>query len=340
MNDVTTPRVAPAAAVLVIILSIATVQGARQGLDCDKPLTDDDIKELVAAGVPAARLRQFITSCGIALTLPDGVTVEARLRQLGAAESVLTALAPPAKASAGDKWRAPIDQREMVFIPSGRFQMGSAASETGRDADETQSEIQITRGFWIDVTEVSNAAFQKFVLAKPEWQKGKVSPELHDGNYLKDWTGTDYPAGRGDAPVVWVNWYAARAYALWAGKRLPTEAEWEYAARAGSTTTYWWGDAFEAAHAAKELYTTAPDPQRTNKLGVQDALGGVWEWTSSRNLPYPYAANDGREAIGDDRPRIIRGGSFANGPAFLRAANRNFQQSAQAQDIVGFRAAR
>jgi len=341
MSHLTTSRVGPvAAAVLVVSLWTASPQGAGQPLECDKPLADADIKELVAAGVPAGRLRQFIASCGVSLSLPDGVSVENRLRQLGAAESVLSALAPPATSPSGGKWRSPIDQREMVFIPSGRFQMGSPAAEAGRDQDEPQSEIQIERGFWIDVTEVSNAAFQKFVIARPEWQKGRVSPELHDGNYLKDWNGTAFPAGAGDAPVVWVNWYAARAYALWAGKRLPSEAEWEYAVRAGSTTTYWWGDTFDAARAATKDYTIGPDPRRTNKLGVQDGLGGVWEWTSSLLRGYPYAANDGREAIGADGPRVIRGGSFANGPTFLRAANRNTQQTSVAYDLVGFRAAR
>ena len=340
MKHVTTNRVAPAAAVLVVILSIATSQGAQQGLDCDKPLNDDDIKDLVAAGVPSARLRQFIASCGIALSLPDGVSTETRLRQLGAPESVLTALAPPATASPGGTWRSPIDQRQMVFIPSGRFQMGSPASEAGRDQDEPSTEIQIERGFWIDATEVSNAAFQKFVIARPEWQKDKVAPELHDGNYLKDWNGTAFPVGAGDAPVIWVNWYAARAYAVWAGKRLPSEAEWEYAVRAGSTTTYWWGDTFEAGRVTGPGPTTNRDPRRTNKLGVQDGLGGVWEWTSSLLRPYPYSANDGREAIGDDRARVIRGGSHANGPVFLRAANRNYLQPAHANDLTGFRTAR
>ena len=341
MSHLTTSRVAPVAAtVLVVSLWIAIPQGVGQTLECEKPLGDADIKELVAAGVPAARLRQFIASCGLSLSLPDGASVENRLRQLGVAESVMTALAPPSTSPAGGKWRSPIDQREMVFIPSGRFQMGSPTSEAGRDQDEPPSEIQIERGFWIDATEVSNAAFQKFVIARPEWQKGKVAPELHDGNYLKDWNGTAYPAGAGDAPVVWVNWYAARAYALWAAKRLPSEAEWEYAVRAGSTTTYWWGDTFEAGRVAGKEPTTTPDPRRTNKLGVQDGLGGVWEWTSSLVRPYPYSANDGREAIGDDRARVVRGGSHANGPMFLRAANRNYQQPAHADDLTGFRAAR
>jgi formylglycine-generating enzyme required for sulfatase activity len=340
-NNLTTSRVAPvAAAVLVVAFWIAVPQGARQALDCDKPLSDPDIQELVAAGVPDARIRQFITSCGISLSLPDGVSVEGRLRALGASASVLTALAPPPSSPPGGKWRSPIDQREMVFIPSGRFQMGSPSTEDGRDVDESQTDIQIARGFWIDATEVSNEAFRKFVLARPDWQKGKLSPELHDGNYLKHWDGNTYPAGAGDAPVVWVNWFAARAYASWAGRRLPTEAEWEYAARAGSSSTYWWGDAFDAAHVSSKGHSVIADARRANRWGVQDALGSVWEWTSSLLKPYPYTPNDGREAIDAYGARVIRGGSFANGGVFLRAANRNTQQTSVANDLTGFRSAR
>jgi formylglycine-generating enzyme required for sulfatase activity len=341
MTDLTTPRIAPfIAAVLVVTLWIATVWGAAQGIDCDKPLGDADIKELVAAGVPPARLRQFIASCGVLLSLPDGVSVESRLTALGVPASVLSALNPPATAAPGGRWRSPIDQRDMVFIPSGRFVMGSPSSEAGREADETQSDVQIARGFWIDATEVSNEAFRKFVMARPDWQKGKLAPELHDGNYLKHWTGNEYPAGSGDAPVVWVNWFAAREYAAWAGKRLPTEAEWEYAARAGSTSTYWWGDLFDPSRVAPNGKNTAADKGRANHWGVQDALGGVWEWTSTLYQAYPYSVNDGREAVGRAGERVIRGGFWNNGPAFLRVANRSKQQTSVASDLTGFRSAR
>ncbi len=337
----TRPCIAPvAAAVLVVALWSAVPQGARQTLDCDNPLNDADIKELISAGVPDARIRQFITSCGVSPTLAGGISVEARLRELGASANVLAALIPPPASQAGGKWRSPIDQREMVFIPSGSFLMGSPANETGRDADETQSEIRIERGFWIDVAEVSNEAFRKFLLARPEWQKGRLSPELHDGTYLKTWDGNNYHAGTGDSPVVWVNWFAARAYASWAGKRLPTEVEWEYAARAGSTSTYWWGDAFDPAHVSSRGQSVTADARRANRWGVQDALGSVWEWTSSLSRAYPYTPNDGREAIDAFGGRVIRGGAFANGAGFLRAANRNLQQTSQASDLTGFRSAR
>lgn len=341
MSDLTTSRTAPfIAAVLVATLWVAALRGAAQGIQCDQPLNDSAIKELIEAGVPAARLRQFIAACGVNVSLPDGVTVQTRLTELGVPASVLSSLNPPATAAPGTKWRAPIDQRDMVFIPSGRFAMGSPSLEAGRDADEAQSDTPIERGFWIDATEVSNEAFRKFVMARPEWQKGKVAPEFHDGNYLKQWNGNEYPAGTGDAPVVWVNWFAAREYAAWAGKRLPTEAEWEYAARAGTSSTYWWGNTFDPSRVATNGKSAAADPKRANHWGVQDALGGVWEWTSSLYQPYPYSANDGREAMGRSGARVIRGGFWNNGPAFLRVANRSTQQTSVASDLTGFRSAR
>ena len=117
----------------------------------------------------------------------------------------------------------------MVLIPAGTFQMGS---EDG-DNDEQPVHIVHLDAFYMDKYEVTNAQFKAFLDANLDWQKGNIDGKFHDRDYLYDWSGTDYPSGKADHPVVWVSWYAAMAYAEWAGKRLPTEAEWEYAARGG-----------------------------------------------------------------------------------------------------------
>lgn len=328
-------------AALLFAGSLLSVDAADQDTQCETPLEEADLKELIGAGVPAARLRQLITTCGIDLRLPDVPATESRLKEIGTPASALTALSPPPNPTAGLRWTSPFDRREMVFVAPGRFRMGSPSSEGGRDADEEVHDANVSAGFWVDTREVSNESYRRFLVARVEWRKGNVAGALQDANYLKDWTGLDYPAGLGHAPVSWVGWHAARAYAAWAGKRLPTEAEWEYAAGAGSSSAYWWGDRFDAARiAAARTFEGTDTERRTNPWGLTDMSGGVWEWTLSLYRPYPYASQDGREDIAAAGPRVLRGGSRANGEAFLRIANRNAEEPRASSDLVGFRCAR
>jgi formylglycine-generating enzyme required for sulfatase activity len=198
----------------------------------------------------------------------------------------------------------------------------------------------IASAFWLDTTEVTNAAYRRFVVENPRWQKDRIEKAAHDGNYLRDWSGLDYPRGDDDKPVTYVSWAAAAAYAAWVGKRLPTEAEWEYAARAGTTGPYWWDGPFDAAHANNGSARLAVGrPGTRNPWGLHDMLGNVAEWVSSLYRPYPYRADDGREsASGSDR-RALRGGAWNQRDAFLRVANRNSAPPTAATDQLGFRCA-
>ncbi|RMD68212.1 MAG: PEGA domain-containing protein, partial [Gammaproteobacteria bacterium] len=164
---------------------------------------------------------------------------------------------------------------EMVVIPPGRFLMGSPFDEEGRDSDEgPQHRVSIARPFAIGRYEVTFEEYDRFCEAT-----GRRRPD-------------DNGWGRGKRPVINVSWHDAKAYARWLSKqtgkryRLPSEAEWEYAARAGTSTRYWWGDRVGHGHAncdgcgswwdGKE---TAPvgffDP---NPWGLYDTAGNVWEW--------------------------------------------------------------
>ena len=120
---------------------------------------------------------------------------------------------------------------DMVLIPGGEFQMGSDDS----DAFDSEKPVHIVYidEFYMDKYEVTNAQYKMFVDANPQWQKQNIPDKYHNGIYLKHWNGNNYPSGTGDHPVVHVSWYAAMAYAQWTGKCLPTEAEWEKAARGG-----------------------------------------------------------------------------------------------------------
>jgi formylglycine-generating enzyme required for sulfatase activity len=315
------------------------VQASAQSHCDEPPLAIEDVEYYLKNYVPFARLRQKIDQCGVTFILD--VAGERRLRGAGGNEELVRLLAPPAAPKAGEVWRARTDLRDMVWVAPGQFQMGSRPDETSRDPDEAQHAVSIDHGFWMDATEVTNEAYRRFVVANPRWQKSRIDKILHDGKYLADWNGVDYPAGAGQKPVVSISWHAAAAYAAWAGKRLPTEAEWEYAARAGTTGMYWWTGAFDASRANNGPALIAVGATATrNPWGLHDSLGNASEWVSTKFAAYPYRPDDGREAReGGDR-RVIRGGAWNQSPLFLRLANRNSAPAAVTSDQLGFRCAR
>jgi hypothetical protein len=191
------------------------------------------------------------------------------------------ALEPPRAGPAGQKWTSPSDGRVMVWAPAGTFEMGQAPpppNPNRKDAppkNEMPPHTQrIARGFWIDANRVTNADFKRFLDARPEWQRGFLDRRRYvDAGYLSGWKAADYPSGAAGRSVE-VSWFAARAYCTWAGKRLASEAEWEYAA------TRPWGMA---------------------------VVSGSTEWTSSAFRPYPYRFDDGREDVEVRGLRAVRG---------------------------------
>ena len=168
----------------------------------------------------------------------------------------------------------------MVLIPAGEFEMGSNGAEA--DNDEQPVRRVYVDAFYMDETEVTNLQFKEFLLEKPRWQKGRVNKQFADGNYLRLWNGNNYPNGKENHPVRYVSWYAAMAYAEWADKRLPTEAEWEYAARGdlkgkkypnGNTITE------RDANFSNNVKDTTPvGKYAANDYGLYDMAGNVWEW--------------------------------------------------------------
>ena len=165
---------------------------------------------------------------------------------------------------------------EMVRIPAGEFQMGS-----NEITEATPRHTVYLDEFYIDPYEVTNAQFKAFIDANPEWRKDNIPRKYHDGNYLKHWDGNDYPNGRAHHPVVYVSWYAAMAYAKWVGKRLPTEAEWERAARGGiAHKRYVWGNSRDPGRANYGYYgkrTRNVGSYLPNGYGLYDMGGNVWE---------------------------------------------------------------
>ena len=244
----------------------------------------------------------------------------------------------------------------MVLIPAGTFQMGSNDAE-GEDDEQPVHTVHLD-AFFMDKHEVTNANFKAFVDANPQWQKDRIEDRFHDGNYLAYWIGNDYPAGEADHPVIWVSWYAAMAYAEWAGKRLPTEAEWEYAARGGlSGKKYPWGDTItdvDANYAQNVWGTTPVGAYAANGYGLYDMAGNVWEWcldaydadfyAESANSRNPIAGGETiqwlREnftSIPTNSWRVQRGGSSISRARAVRVADRGEPPPTSTGTAPGFR---
>lgn len=241
----------------------------------------------------------------------------------------------------GQVFRDCPDCPDMVAIPSGQFMMGSPPSEHGRFDSEGPEHRVSVRAIAMSRSPVTVQEYSVFV-RETGYETGPC-----------DWpSGTSWRSAgfAPTAPVVCVSWNDAQAYIAWLngkqGKRqasaaggegglyrLPSEAEWEYAARAGTTTARWWGEAIGSGNAvcngcgsAWDNRQIAPvDSLAANPFGLFDMLGNVWQWTGDCwNENYVGAPADGGVwRTGDCSKRVLRGGSWSNLPKFVRAAARN-----------------
>ena len=224
-----------------------------------------------------------------------------------------------------------------MLIPAGTFQMGSA-DEDARDNEQPVHTVHLD-AFYMDTYEVTNAQFKAFVDANPHWQKDRIEDRFHDrdylGDYLGGWSGNNYLSGKANHPVTDVNWYAAMAYAEWAGKRLPTEAEWEYAARGGlAGKIYAWGDTISAAYG--NYYsesvptkssnfgrgTTVVGQYAANGYGLYDMTGNVWEWCLDEyDAGFYGKSHNSRNPISDARTIQWLLENFTSSPFYDKSHN-------------------
>ena len=193
----------------------------------------------------------------------------------------------------------------MVLIPAGEFQMGTPEPEPGFLQHPVHTVY--TDAFYMDMHAVTNAAYKAFVDENPDWRKENIYQAYSEG-YLTHWKGNDYPKGEAEHPVIFVSWYAAMAYAKWVRKRLPTEAEWEKAARGGlEGHKFSWGDTepnrtqcnfadkntnFKHANMNADdgyKYTAPVGSFPANGYGLYDMTGNVWEWCLDA---FDYEIND------------------------------------------------
>jgi formylglycine-generating enzyme required for sulfatase activity len=202
------------------------------------------------------------------------------------------------------------DEVEMVAIPEGEFIMGSDDPEA--DDNEKPATKVFVDAFSIDKFEVTNARYLRCIEA------GTCTRPPNRGY--------DDPT-KANFPVTIVSWQQAVTYCRWVGKRLPTEAEWERAARGADGRRYPWGNTFEADRANVGYSVGSPTsvgsyPKGASPYGAMDMAGNVWEWTSSLYKPYPYNPRDGRENLNARGSRVERGGSWYHPPWHARTTRR------------------
>jgi formylglycine-generating enzyme required for sulfatase activity len=231
------------------------------------------------------------------------------------------------------------DGKEMVRIPGGEFLMGASPDDRQAGYDEHPAHHVKVRGFWLDRTEVTNDEYRRCVDA------GVCSPPRRPGPFNDP--------NQGNLPVLWVDWFQARAYARWAGKRLPSEAEWEWAARAGGSSRFPWGFEWQEGRvngmgAVSNDRWAGPSPVASfqpNEFGVYDLLGNAAEWVHDlyhqNYWDAPKLAMSWTQFNGGpvERRRVVRGGSYIVPWNRLRVSHREQRAPQTPHRGTGFRCA-
>ncbi len=293
---------------------------------------------------------------------PPGRVPQAPGRVPQAPAPVLAASAPAPPGTTAD---LPAE----VFVPAGPFMMGTSTEPWALDNERPAHLVEVD-SFHLDTTAVTNAAYAEFIADggydEPRWwsgpgwehrqRAGLTSPAFwhrDGGEWVRRRFGAIEPVPPSQ-PVLHVCWYEADAYARWAGRRLPTEAEWEKAARldpvSDRSRRYPWGDdepALEHANLGQRHLEPAGAgcyPAGQAPCGARQLIGDVWEWTSSDFLPYPgFAAwpyREYSEVFFGSTYKVLRGCSFAVDPVACRATFRNWDYPVRRQIFAGFRTAR
>jgi len=248
--------------------------------------------------------------------------------------------------SIGSSRTVEIDGMVQVYVPAGEFTMGAddpdaqTPSKPGRAYSEIPVHTVTLDGYWIDKFEVTVGQYEQCVNAGACQVPHQFSSGYDQGAYYrpKYYGNPEYK----DYPVIWISWFYSKDYCTWAGRRLPTEAEWEKAARGTDARKYTWGNDPVSSGLANLCDINCPFAQANGRYndgwgntapvgslpagaspyGAMDMAGNVWEWTSSLIQPYPYSATDGREDPSVRGERVWRGGSWTNGYWWMRVTLR------------------
>ena len=219
----------------------------------------------------------------------------------------------------------------MVLIAAGPFLMGTSAQDRGgpnavrENSDSNPQHSVDVAAFYIDKTEVTNAQYKRYCdatkyPAPPHWKNG------------------DFPDGEGNVPVTFINWWEASSYAAWAGKRLPTEAEWEKAARGADGRAFPWGaqwDASKVVWGEKKPQAVGSKPEGASPYGVLDMAGNVYEWVADWYQAYPGATRTFPEY--GTIYKVARGGGFMGFEFVAHTYYRSVARPQARSEWIGFR---
>ena len=229
------------------------------------------------------------------------------------------------------------DSMTLVYVPEGEFEMGS---QEFLDNEKPVHTVYLD-AYWIDRTEVTNAQFQQCVGAGVCTPPSSSSSDTRDSYYGS--------SSYADYPVIYVDWNQASNYCQWAGRRLPTEAEWEKAARGTDGRIYPWGNQSPASNylnydkSTGDTTAVGSYPEGASPYGTLDMAGNVWEWVADWNdAGYYSSQNDWINPAGPSsgEVRVLRGGSVVNSHLnIVRSATRGGGKPSLAYDLIGFRCA-
>jgi len=315
---------------------------------------------------------------GYAAPPPEEITPVEPVKQKAASATKLARDKTPRVPQPGDPWTDPVTGMEFVWAPGGKYQMGCPDSEEGRYPGEGPvHEVQLD-GFWLGRHEVTRGQFRKFVEAtgyKTEAEKEGWSYGYKDGKWGKqqglNWRQPGFSQDDRH-PVVCVSLNDAQAMAAWMslkgqGKfQLPTEAQWEYACRAGTTTARYWGDnpdeACKYGNVADEttkrefpaltvhnchdgyVFTAPVGGFRANRWGLYDLSGNAWEWCEDVYDADAYSKHQRYNPVymstSGGAHGVIRGGGWNSYPTRVRCGHRNHVAPADRHSFLGFRLSR
>ena len=290
------------------------------------------------------------TFWGIPYFAKQGALVpKAMVPTLNASKKTVT-LNPTSSLPVGSTWTRPADHMVMVYVPAGKFLMGSSNSDSMAGDEEKPQHTVMLDAYWIDKTEVTNLMYAECVNAKACNLPSVFSSQTRS-NYYYDSRFINYP-------VIFVKWIDSNAYCAWAGARLPTEAEWEKAARGPDGRIYPWGNTkptcslanyyAEGGTCMNDTSAVGSYPSGTSPYGVMDMAGNVWEWVNDWYSPtyYSQSPTSNPQGPSSGNAHVLRGGSWNDTEFTIRASNRFSGNPSSITDIyfgtlsIGFRCAR